>query len=81
MFLDELENVKLGDFGMSRLLQANSFAQTFVGVKYPFLFFLIKTSEKTPYYMSPEIVGGLPYNEKSDVWSLGCLIYELCLLE
>ena len=34
----------------------------------------------TPYYMSPEQVAKMRYNESSDVWSLGCLIYELCAL-
>ncbi|KAJ7380339.1 Serine/threonine-protein kinase Nek2 [Desmophyllum pertusum] len=42
-----------------------SFAKTFVG---------------TPYYMSPEQVNKQSYNEKSDIWSLVCLIYELCSL-
>jgi serine/threonine protein kinase len=35
----------------------------------------------TPYYMSPEICKDSRYNSKSDVWALGCLIYELCALE
>lgn len=32
----------------------------------------------TPYYLSPELCEGKQYNHKSDVWALGCLIYELC---
>ncbi|CAH1790824.1 unnamed protein product, partial [Owenia fusiformis] len=66
VFLDASKNVKLGDFGLARVLHHDtSFAKTFVG---------------TPYYMSPEQVNNKSYNEKSDVWSLGCLLYELCAL-
>ncbi|NXD07095.1 NEK2 kinase, partial [Nothocercus nigrocapillus] len=66
VFLDSKQNVKLGDFGLARILHHDtSFAKTFVG---------------TPYYMSPEQMNRLSYNEKSDIWSLGCLLYELCAL-
>ncbi|KFV65079.1 Serine/threonine-protein kinase Nek2, partial [Dryobates pubescens] len=66
VFLDGKQNVKLGDFGLARILNHDtSFAKTFVG---------------TPYYMSPEQMNHLSYNEKSDIWSLGCLLYELCAL-
>ena len=34
----------------------------------------------TPYYVSPEVVRGAGYDWKSDVWSMGCLLYELALL-
>ncbi|KAM6354803.1 serine/threonine-protein kinase Nek2 isoform 1-T1 [Podargus strigoides] len=66
VFLDGKRNVKLGDFGLARILHHDtSFAKTFVG---------------TPYYMSPEQMNHMLYNEKSDIWSLGCLLYELCAL-
>lgn len=66
IFLDARHNVKLGDFGLARILHHDtSFAKTFVG---------------TPYYMSPEQMNRMSYNEKSDIWSLGCLLYELCAL-
>nr|XP_056709809.1 serine/threonine-protein kinase Nek2 [Euleptes europaea] len=66
IFLDHKKNVKLGDFGLARILNHDtSFAKTFVG---------------TPYYMSPEQINRMSYNEKSDIWSLGCLLYELCAL-
>jgi NIMA (never in mitosis gene a)-related kinase len=35
----------------------------------------------TPYYMSPESLAGRGYNAKSDIWALGCIVYELCLLK
>ena len=65
VFLDANSRVKLGDFGLARVLRGNDLARTHVG---------------TPYYMSPEQVQGNWYNEKSDIWSLGCLTYELCAL-
>ncbi|ESP02328.1 hypothetical protein LOTGIDRAFT_138592 [Lottia gigantea] len=65
VFLDCSQNVKLGDFGLARVLHETSFAKTYVG---------------TPYYMSPELVNNMSYNEKSDIWSLGCMMYELCAL-
>lgn len=35
----------------------------------------------TPYYLSPELCEDRPYNRKSDVWALGCVLYELCTLK
>ncbi len=35
----------------------------------------------TPYYMSPEVCQNSPYTQRSDVWSLGCVLYELCTLK
>uniref|UniRef100_T1I6A3 non-specific serine/threonine protein kinase n=2 Tax=Rhodnius prolixus TaxID=13249 RepID=T1I6A3_RHOPR len=66
VFLDCHGNAKLGDFGLARIVTTeNDFSKTFVG---------------TPYYMSPELVKGRKYNRKSDIWALGCLVYELCAL-
>ncbi|KAJ7449679.1 kinase-like domain-containing protein [Mycena latifolia] len=66
VFLDESNTVKLGDFGLSKQLAQATFANTYVG---------------TPYYMSPELMQEKAYDSKSDIWSLGCLIYELCALK
>ena len=63
IFLTNLLEIKIGDMGVAKILSKNSFARTFVG---------------TPYYLSPEICENKPYNTKSDVWSLGCILYELC---
>ncbi|XP_072139417.1 serine/threonine-protein kinase Nek11 isoform X1 [Mobula birostris] len=58
--------VKIGDFGVSRLLMGScDLATTFTG---------------TPYYMSPELLSHQGYDSKSDIWSLGCILYELCCL-
>eukprot|EP00052_Salpingoeca_macrocollata_P010528 m.81990 g.81990 ORF g.81990 m.81990 type:complete len:416 (+) comp17604_c0_seq3:187-1434(+) len=65
IFLDSDNNAKLGDFGLARVLKNTAFAKTVVG---------------TPYYMSPEQINEHAYNEKSDIWSLGCLVYELASL-
>ena len=63
IFLDINNNIKLGDFGLSRILSPeNKFAYSHVG---------------TPYYMSPEQIDETKYNEKRDIWSLGCLLYEM----
>ncbi|KAK0701097.1 kinase-like domain-containing protein [Lasiosphaeris hirsuta] len=66
VFLGEDNSVKLGDFGLSKMIQSHDFASTYVG---------------TPFYMSPEICAAEKYTLKSDIWSLGCIIYELCSRE
>ena len=67
IFLTSQGIVKLGDFGIARALNHTAEnAQTIVG---------------TPYYLSPEIIENKPYNFKSDIWSLGILLYEMCALK
>ncbi|NWZ21273.1 NEK11 kinase, partial [Asarcornis scutulata] len=59
--------LKIGDFGVSRLLMGScDLATTFTG---------------TPYYMSPEALKHQGYNTKSDIWSLGCILYEMCCMD
>ncbi|XP_018412817.1 PREDICTED: uncharacterized protein LOC108787703 [Nanorana parkeri] len=55
--------LKIGDFGVSRVLVPSEMATTITG---------------TASYMSPEIFTQDGYNSKSDIWSLGCILYELC---
>jgi|EP01049_Picozoa_sp_SAG25_P007204 NIMA (never in mitosis gene a)-related kinase len=58
--------IKVGDFGISKVLKdTDQKAKTQVG---------------TPYYLSPEICLDKAYNHKSDIWSLGCVLYELATL-
>ncbi|PQK16409.1 hypothetical protein BB8028_0006g07290 [Beauveria bassiana] len=66
VFLGEDNSVKLGDFGLSKMIKSQDFASTYVG---------------TPFYMSPEICAAEKYTLKSDIWALGCIIYELCAKE
>ncbi|XP_073962816.1 serine/threonine-protein kinase Nek8-like [Choristoneura fumiferana] len=55
--------VKIGDFGISKMLASAKKTSTVIG---------------TPYYLAPELCEGKPYDTKSDVWALGCLLYEMC---
>ncbi|CAN0046273.1 unnamed protein product, partial [Choristocarpus tenellus] len=58
--------VKVGDLGLGRFMSENTLeAHSKVG---------------TPLYMSPEVFRGDGYDWKSDVWSLGCMLYELAML-
>jgi serine/threonine protein kinase len=84
VFLNKDNMIKLGDFGLSKAMAGASFTNTYVGVRpeFPILSprLLLTTAlpDKTPYYMSPELINGHQYDVKSDIWALGCLIYELC---
>ena len=42
---------------------------------------LCLTQTGTPYYASPEVWKDRPYDEKSDIWSLGCVLYEIITLK
>jgi NIMA (never in mitosis gene a)-related kinase len=42
---------------------------------------LLYTQTGTPYYASPEVWKDQPYDAKSDIWSFGCVIYEMTTLE
>ena len=67
IFLTAKNSVRLGDFGISKVLSNTlSVASTCVG---------------TPLYLAPELCEGKEYDSKSDVWSLGAILYELCALQ
>jgi len=64
IFMTSNNLLKLGDFGISKILSnENDFASTQIG---------------TPINICPEMVSGQPYDFKSDIWSLGCVTYEMC---
>lgn len=67
IFLTKSKIIKVGDLGIARVLESSSdMATTLIG---------------TPYYMSPELFSNKPYNHKSDVWALGCCVYEMATLK
>lgn len=65
IFLTKDGKIKLGDFNVSKFLQRG----------------MTHTQTGTPYYASPEVWAEKPYNQKSDIWSIGCIIYEMCSLK
>jgi|TARA_B110000285_G_scaffold227449_1_gene288799 NIMA (never in mitosis gene a)-related kinase len=67
IFLTKENKVKIGDLGVAKILESlENFATSKVG---------------TPYYLSPEVCEDRPYNDRSDIWSLGCILYEICALK
>jgi serine/threonine protein kinase len=42
---------------------------------------MCETQTGTPYYASPEVWKDQPYDKKSDIWSLGCVLYEAVTLK
>ena len=66
IFLTRVGVVKIGDFGVARPMECSQD--------------LCKTQIGTPYYLSPEIWNSEPYGVQTDIWSAGCILYELCCL-
>jgi len=66
-FLCKNGNLKMGDFGIAKVLSCTiACAKTQIG---------------TPYYLSPEVCLEKPYSWGSDIWAMGCILYELCALK
>ena len=66
IFLTIKGRLKIGDFGISKCLKSKKFTDSVLG---------------TIHYISPEICLNKPYNFKTDIWSLGVILYELCTLK
>jgi NIMA (never in mitosis gene a)-related kinase 1/4/5 len=64
LFLTQSGILKLGDLNVSKVAKKG----------------LLHTQTGTPYYASPEVWQDKPYDFKSDIWSMGCVLYELCAL-
>jgi NIMA (never in mitosis gene a)-related kinase len=65
IFLLKDGTTKLGDLNVSKVAKKG----------------LLYTQTGTPYYASPEVWKDQPYDHKSDVWSLGCVVYEIATLQ
>lgn len=65
MFMNASGLLKLGDMNVSKVAKKG----------------FLSTQTGTPYYASPEVWKDKPYDIKSDIWSLGCVLYELCALQ
>jgi NIMA (never in mitosis gene a)-related kinase len=65
VFLNKDGSAKLGDMNVSKVAKKG----------------MLYTQTGTPYYASPEVWRDQPYDNKSDIWSLGCVLYESITLK
>jgi len=65
VFLWKEGSYSIGDMNVSKIVQQGG---------------LLFTQTGTPYYASPEVWKDSPYDHKSDIWSLGCVLYEMIAL-
>jgi NIMA (never in mitosis gene a)-related kinase len=65
IFISTTGSVKIGDLNVSKIAKKG----------------LLYTQTGTPYYASPEVWKNKPYDSKSDIWSMGCILYEMAELK
>ena len=79
ILLDSEGRAKLCDFGFARNLGINTFVLTSIKVKLfcNYIKDQLLILQGTPLYMAPELIEEKPYDHTADLWSLGCILYEL----
>ena len=65
LFLTKGNMIKLGDLNVSKVMKKS----------------MMRTQTGTPYYACPEVWKDMPYDQKGDIWSFGCVIYEMITLK
>ena len=65
IFIQRWKNIKLADLNVSKVAKQG----------------LVSTQTGTPYYASPEVWKDKPYDSRSDIWSLGWVLYEMTTLK
>lgn len=65
LFLTSKGVIKLGDLNVSKVAKKG----------------MLRTQTGTPYYACPEVWKDMPYDHRSDIWSLGCVLYEMITLQ
>jgi serine/threonine protein kinase/nitrite reductase/ring-hydroxylating ferredoxin subunit len=75
ILLDHAQNIQLTNFGLMHMLSLHDIEED--GRPYAHLFSLAGSFLGAPEYMAPEVVEGTPPDERSDIYALGVLLYEL----
>jgi NIMA (never in mitosis gene a)-related kinase len=78
LFMDENGNIQIGDFGISAVMTKKEAKKIAKNEEIDSLLFDRKESAGTELFMAPEIMNGLFYDQKADVFSMGICFYILC---
>lgn len=76
IFISEIEGIKIGDFGVAAKMKDKDDINTIIKLKQN-----TNTIVGSEHYMSPEILAGKEYNEKTDIYSMGLIFYKLYFLK